>query len=286
MREMMELKPAIGGIAPAIAQPAPGPPAATRPASLGRQGGCPVCQEGAETRLAFSFAFQPIVDLRTGSVYAYEALIRGTGGQGALSVLSQVDASNRYAFDQAARCGAIELACRLGLIGSGARLSINYLPNAMYNPVHCVRSSLAMARRLALAPERLILEVVEHEQVSELAKLHEIFRVYRKHGVANALDDFGAGHSGLHWLAELEPEILKLDMALIRGIDQSAARRTIVGAVAAICRALDIRLIAEGIETAAELACLHSLGIDLVQGYLLGRPAFERLDPPQFCAGP
>ncbi len=243
-------------------------------------GSCRDCGAGRTLPFAFSSAFQPIVDLATRSVFAFEALVRGPAGESAASVLAQVNDGNRYAFDQSARRRAIELACERGLHDSGARLSINFMPNAMYDPARCVRSSLAAAKRAALDPSRLIFEMVEHEQVGDPSKLREIFNVYRGHGMSNALDDFGAGHSGLNLLAELDPDILKLDMALIRDIDSSARKRSIVAGMVGICRDLDIKLIAEGIETRAEAATLRGLGIDLMQGYLFGRPAFERLEPP------
>ena len=241
---------------------------------------CKDCRSASALSFTFSSAFQPIVDLETRTVFAFEALVRGPAGEGAASVFAQVHEGNRYLFDQAARRRAIELACARGLHESGARLSINFMPNAMYEPARCVRTSLAAARRAALDPSRLIFEMVEHEEVGDVAKAREIFRVYRSHGICNALDDFGAGHSGLVLLAELEPDILKLDMALIRGIDTSARRRSIVSATVRICHELNIRLIAEGIETSAEAATLRGLGITLMQGYLFGRPAFERLEPP------
>lgn len=241
---------------------------------------CRDCRAGTAAPFAFSSAFQPIVDLATRSVFAFEALVRGPAGEGAASVFAQVHDGNRYAFDQAARRRAIELACERGLHETGARLSINFMPNAMYEPERCVRSSLAAAKRAALDPSRLIFEMVEHERIDDHAKAREIFRVYRSHGITNAIDDFGAAHSGLVLLSELEPDILKLDMALIRDIDSSARKRSIVAGVVGICRDLGIKLIAEGIETKAEAATLRGSGIDLMQGFLFGRPAFERLEPP------
>ncbi len=256
-------------------------PSANAPASgSDAASSCRDCRAGSALPFDFSSAFQPIVDLETRSVFAFEALVRGPAGEGAASVFAQINDGNRYAFDQAARRRAIELACERGLHESGARLSINFMPNAMYEPARCVRSSLAAAKRAALDPSRLIFEMVEHEQVGDPAKAREIFRVYREHGMSNALDDFGAGHSGLVLLTELEPDIIKLDMALIRDIDSSARKRSIVAAMVGLCRDLGIRLIAEGIETKAEAATLRGLGIDLMQGYLFGRPAFERLEPP------
>ena len=241
---------------------------------------CVSCSEGAAAPFPFSTAFQPIVDLRSGGIFAYEALVRGPNGEPASTVLSQIDDGNRYAFDQSSRRQAIELACRLGLIEAGARLSINFMPGAMYNPEHCIRSSIGAARRSGLSPDRLIFEVVEYEHVPDRQKLSEIFRVYRSYGIANALDDFGVGHANLLLFAELEPEILKLDMAFTRGVQNSATKRAILSGMVGICRSMGILLVAEGIETDEELETMKALGVELIQGYRLGRPLFERLGEP------
>ncbi len=241
---------------------------------------CASCSGATAAPFPFSVAFQPIVDLRSGAVFAYEALVRGPAGEPSGTVLSQITDVNRYAFDQSSRRLSIELACRLGLIERGARLSINFMPGAMYNPEHCIRTSIRAANRAGLSPHRLIFEVVEYEHVLDREKLSEIFRVYRSHGIANALDDFGAGHANLLLFAELRPEILKLDMALTRAIESSAMKRAILAGLVGVCRAMGISLVAEGIETEAELATVRSLGIELVQGYRLGRPLFETLGTP------
>jgi EAL domain-containing protein (putative c-di-GMP-specific phosphodiesterase class I) len=98
-------------------------------------------------------------------------------------------------------------------------------------------------------------------------------------GFGTALDDFGAGHAGLALLAKFQPDIIKLDMELIRGIGDSLPRRVIVDGVARMCRQLAITLIAEGVETVEELDALRAIGIRYVQGYLIARPAFEGLPP-------
>src|SRR5690606_32276433 len=90
------------------------------------------------------------------------------------------------------------------------------------------------------------------------------------------IDDFGAGFAGLNLLADFQPDIVKLDMALVRGIDQSLPRRAIVSGVVSICQQLGIGVIAEGIETRDEAQCLADLGIALMQGYWFARPQFER----------
>ena len=241
--------------------------------------GCDGCRDGAGLGFTIRAAFQPIVDLETGRVFAYEALVRGPDGQGAGWVLDQVDDSNRYAFDQACRVVAIKEAVAAGLLRTDAKLSINFLPNAVYSPQACIRLTLATAREQDMPTSRLMFEFTETERL-DAAHVRNIIESYRFCGFATAIDDFGAGHAGLGLLADIQPDLLKLDMALIRDIDTSLPRRQIVAAIVRLARAMDIRLIAEGIETSAELAALQLLGIRYAQGYLLGRPALGALPEP------
>ena len=245
---------------------------------------CHGCRTGAPLPLAITMAFQPIVDVTTGSVFAYEALVRGVGGEGAATVLAGVEPDMIYKFDQACRVKAIELAGHLFRPDDGAKLSINFMPNAVYEPDACIRASLAAARRVAFDPTRLMFEFTENERMQDVAHVRHIVEAYRARGFTTAIDDFGAGYAGLGLLADLQPDMLKLDMALIRGIDGSAARRTIVAGVVQIADALDVRCIAEGVETAAELEVLRTIGIKLFQGYLLARPEREALPQPAFSA--
>ena len=238
---------------------------------------CGACAEGIAPPFPFTMAFQPVVDLAANRVYAYEALVRGPGGESAGSVLAKVTADNRYAFDQSCRAKAIELASRLDLQGTGAKLSINFIPGAMYRPENCVRATLAAARRHKFPLDRIVFELTENEKVTDYAHLESIFHTYHANGFRVALDDFGAGYSGLDLLAQFRPDVVKLDMVLVRGLDTDVRRRAIVGGVVDICRSLLTEVVAEGVETGAELAALRALGITLFQGYLFAKPAFEML---------
>ena len=222
-------------------------------------------------------AFQPIVNVETGNVYAYEALVRGPNGEGAATVLSQVTEANRYSFDQNCRVQAITLASRLGLVETGASLSINFLPNAVYSPAACIQLTLKTARDLKFPMDRLIFEVTEGEQVSDPQHLQNIAREYQRHGFQVALDDFGAGFANLNLLAELECSIVKLDMALTRNLHRRPRAEAIVRSATRLCRELGITAIAEGVETVQEFSLLRDCGLRLMQGYLLAKPAFEAL---------
>lgn len=239
--------------------------------------GCAGCQMPLD--FDFTFAFQPIVELAKGEIYGYEALVRGVDGAGAFSVLSKVDDSNRYAFDQACRVKAITLAAQLQM---KQVLSINFLPNAVYEPEHCIRSTLKAAREHGFPINRIMFEITESEQVHEAAHLTRIFKSYHRQGFITALDDFGAGHAGLNLLASFIPQTLKIDMELVRDINSSKVKQIIVGGLIDICNQLGIRILAEGIETAAEMAYFRQKGVTLMQGYYFAKPGFECLPDVDF----
>ncbi|GAN77739.1 EAL domain-containing protein [Acidisphaera rubrifaciens] len=242
--------------------------------------GCGACREGEYGR-PLGMAFQPIVDVHTRQVFAFEALVRGPEGESAGSVIASVIPEQLYAFDQACRIAAIEQAAALGVEHVPA-LSINFMPNAVYEPRACIRATLETADRVAFPPERLIFEITEAEAVRDPRHLTRIVEAYQAMGFRTALDDFGAGHSNLGLLAQFRPDIVKLDMMLIRGIDQDMRRQALVRACVGLCAELDITLVAEGVETGAEYASLLSLGVRLQQGYLLAKPAFRSLPTPVF----
>ena len=222
----------------------------------------------------FTMAFQPIIDFETAKVYAYEALVRPIGGGSAYDVLSQITEENRYAFDQACRVKAITLAARLEM---NALLSINFLPNAVYQPAACLQKTFEAAERARFPLHHLMFEVTENEPSRDIGHLQDIFTEYKRHGMITAIDDFGAGHSGLNMLADFQPDVLKIDMALTRAINTDAVRYEIARAIIGLCRSLHISVVAEGVETIQEAVTLRELGVRLFQGYLFARPAIEQL---------
>jgi EAL domain-containing protein (putative c-di-GMP-specific phosphodiesterase class I) len=240
---------------------------------------CDGCRDGAAFDHPFSMAFQPIVDITTGAVFAHEALVRGSNGEGAGSVLSQIKEGNRYAFDQQCRVKAIELASKLYDPADDVKLSINFMPNAVYEPRACIRLTLATAVKTGFPLDRIIFEFTENEQLDTTHVLH-ILRTYRDMGFKTAIDDFGAGHSGLGLLTHFQPDIVKLDMDLIRGIDIDPVRRKIVKHTLDMLEDLSILPLCEGVETADELTTLKDLGVTLIQGYVLAKPSFEALTVP------
>lgn len=234
---------------------------------------CGACRTDAALP-SFTMAFQPIVDIDSGDIYAYESLVRPTGGGTAAQVLSLINEQNRYSFDQACRVKSIELAARLEM---SALLSINFLPNAVYQPAACLQKTFEAARRVRFPVHHLMFEVTENEPARDVGHLQSIFNEYKRHGMITAIDDFGAGHSGLNMLADFQPDVLKIDMALTRAIHLDEVRTRITEAIVGLCRNLNISVIAEGIETIEEAAALRALGVHLFQGYLFAQPAIEQL---------
>lgn len=250
-----------------------------------RVGKCEACREGRTLPFDFTMAFQPIVDIKAGEIWGYEALVRGTDGEGAGEMLSRVDASMLYSFDQACRVKAIELASELIPKGSRARLSINFKPAAVYEPAACIRATLAAAERTDFDRSHLMFEFTEDEPMRDIAHVRKIVAAYKNFGFTTAIDDFGAGHAGLALLADLLPDIIKLDMALVRDIDGSKPRQVIVRKIVEMAGELGILCLAEGLETRAEVDTVHALGIDLLQGYYFARPGLSSLPELNIALG-
>jgi EAL domain-containing protein (putative c-di-GMP-specific phosphodiesterase class I) len=255
----------------------------TRFASPFHAVGCAQCRGTEALGFAFTMAFQPIVDLTSRTVFAYEALVRGPGEESAASILALVNDQNRYRFDQACRVRAIELASRLRLHDiPDCKLSINFLPNAVYRPETCIRATLEAAQLFDFPLERLMFEVTEVEQIEDPSHLKRIFDEYSKRGFTTAIDDFGAGYSGLNLLASFQPQIIKLDMALTRNIHSDRVRQAIVAGILQVASRLNIEVIAEGIELGEERDVLVNLGVRYMQGFLFAHPGFETLVVPEF----
>ena len=235
--------------------------------------GCAGCSNADELGFNFEYAFQPIVDLSTKSIYAHEALIRGVNGEGAHTVLSKINSHNTYRFDQACRVKAVKTAAELKLDNL---LSINFMPNAVYRPELCIKTTLEAAQKYKFPANNIIFEFTEGEKIN-IKHLQNIIREYKKLGFKTAIDDFEAGYAGLSLLVEFQPDILKIDMDLLRNIDSDKPRQIVVNALVKMCHELNVTVLAEGVETIPERNYLFNQGINLMQGYLFARPAFKSI---------
>lgn len=239
-----------------------------------KQQTCMDCLSGQSLGFEIKMAFQPIINWKTQDIVGYEALVRGPDGQGAAWVFEQINNNNRYYFDQACRVKAIETAARLGL---NKLLSINFMPNAVYNPDTCIRATIEAADMFSFDIKNIMFEVTEGEQIRDQVKLHKIFESYSKRGFITAIDDFGSGYAGLAWLASLRPAVVKLDMSLVRGIAQDSVKQAVLKGILVVCNELNSKVLAEGVETKDELDYLSATGIEWFQGYYFAKPRLEQL---------
>ncbi|MEW6983425.1 EAL domain-containing protein [Colwelliaceae bacterium 6471] len=240
---------------------------------------CKQCLENIELGFDFTMAFQPIIDCSTKQIFGYEALVRGLGNESAFSIISQVTDKNRYRFDQLCRIKAISLAAKLEI---KSMVSINFLPNAVYRPERCIRTTLEAAKTYNFPVEQIMFEFTEVEKVEDTQHISRIVEYYNKLGFKTAIDDFGSGYSGLNLIADFQTDIVKLDMELIRNIDNDPRRQIIVKNNMMMFEQLGITVLAEGIETEGEMQFLRDIGVNLMQGYYFAKPGFESLPEVDF----
>ena len=230
----------------------------------------------------YSFAFQPIVDVERGVVAGFEALVRGPNGESAASVLGAFSRDELHQFDMEARQRAIALSETLKLPQQSC-LNLNLLPDSLgVCGLSALTSTVEMAARCGIAPERIMLEISETDTIANFSHFVEMINTARALGVKFAIDDFGAGYAGLNLLAHFQPEAIKIDMQLVREIWHRGPRQAIVRGVITTCTDLGIDIVAEGVETMDEYQWLRDEGISLFQGYLFARPAFEALPAVTF----
>ncbi len=238
------------------------------------ENGCGACSENSALSFDFTMAFQPIVDFQSKEIFAQEALVRGLNGESAGEIIAKATSENLYKFDQTCRVKAVHLASKLNI---ESFLSINFLPNAVYRPENCLRTTIKAAHENNFPLEKIIFEITEVERVKDNSHLKNIVTEYQRQGFKTAIDDFGAGYSGLNLLSSFQPDFLKLDMELVRDIDTNFIKQTIVKGIVQVADDLGITIIGEGIETKNELQTLQDFGINLFQGYYFAKPAFESL---------
>ena len=217
---------------------------------------------------SLSLVFQPIVDLRSGATCGYEALSR--------FATEPYRPPNEW-FADAAQAGlgaALEVHAILEALERSAGLPGDVYVSVNASPATILEGELHMALlgRLEQVRHRLVLEVTEHEAVPNYALLHAALEPLRAAGIKLAIDDAGAGYASLSHILQLRPDIIKLDMSLVRDVDTDPARRSLAGAMVHFARELDIAIVAEGVETLGEREALVALGAGRGQGYHFARP--------------
>ena len=245
----------------------------TLDALCGRLDGAWVRDLLAEGR--FTSHFHPIIALDGPMrLFAYECLLRGSSAEGPIGpgrILEAARAADLMFFlDRAARIAAIREAARHKI---EAKLFINFTPTSIYDPAFCLRTTVETANEAGFPHEQIVFEVIESDQVDNIDQLRRILDFYRERGFLVALDDLGSGFSSLNLLHQLRPDFVKLDMALIRDVHTDPYRATLSAKLIEAAKALDLKVVAEGIESAEELAWVRSHGVDYAQGYHFARPA-------------
>ncbi|GGY04801.1 GGDEF domain-containing protein [Litchfieldella qijiaojingensis] len=223
--------------------------------------------------------FQPIVDAGNQAIFGYEALIRGPSDSPLHSPLTLFDTASRLGrlvdLDLLCRRLAIQRFTRLGLPG---RLFLNVLPTTIVERDFREGLTLQYLDQVGLAPERVVIELTEHTPIHDYALMRQAVDHYRRMGFLVALDDLGAGYSGLRHWAELRPDFVKIDRHFINNIDQDPLKRQFLQSILDVSRHLGCQVIAEGIETTGEYRCLWGLNWSFLQGYYFSRPSEN---PPQ-----
>jgi EAL domain-containing protein (putative c-di-GMP-specific phosphodiesterase class I) len=216
--------------------------------------------------------FEPIVEISDGDIHGYEALVRGAKGSALHSPKNLFQTAQEldmlFEFDCLCRRSAFRAAQALP---PGAKLFLNCLPSAIHDPAlagDAVRQTLQGQR---LQPSDVVFEISERESIENFAIFREVCDHYRELGFQIALDDVGVGYASLEVVTELSPDYIKVDRAFVHGLDTDPPRREVLVALNSIARKIGALIIAEGIESEAELSTLRGLGIPYGQGFYLGR---------------
>lgn len=217
--------------------------------------------------------FQPIVSLSERRILGYEALIRGPSNSSLHSPIPLFAVAR-----QSGRLNELEIACResacrrFSELQLPGKLFLNISPESLLEASHQPGRTLQLLKTYGIAPSQVVIELTEQAPIDDFSLLHTALHHYRAMGFSIALDDLGAGYSSLRLWSELRPDYVKIDRHFIDGIHQDAVKREFVGSILQMAKASRAQVIAEGIELPEELAILAEMGVDLLQGYLLGRP--------------
>ncbi len=221
-----------------------------------------------------SALFQPIIDLDSGEFLGFEGLIRGPADSPLHSPINLFGAAVQQGLqlelEMLSRQTVLEDFARAKLPG---RLFLNVSPQAMTHPSFKNGQTLAFMERIGLNPERVIIEITENQPTFDFAGMRDALLHYRSMGFRIAIDDLGEGFSSLRLWSELRPEFIKVDMHFVQGVDRDPLKRQFLKSIQQIADSCGAQVIAEGVETKAELKVVKDIGIALGQGYFVARPS-------------
>ncbi len=217
--------------------------------------------------------FQPIVSLSKKKIMGYEALIRGPSDSPLHSPFNLFGTAER--FDLSAKleyiCREVTLR-RYASLDLKEKLFVNVSPSVLLQPDFKKGETLKLLDQFDIDPRRIVIELTEHQPTDDFQLMLEAVTHYRKMGFEIAIDDLGAGYSGLRLWSELQPEYVKIDMHFIQGIHNDPVKLNFVRSIQNIASSLNCNVIAEGIETEDEYKAVDQLGITHAQGYYFARP--------------
>ncbi len=226
--------------------------------------------------------FQPIISLRDGSIYGYEALSRGPQN----SDMQNPNALFDYA-EKLEKTWDLELLCRSLAIEAFYKLNTRLKLFLNVNPkiIHDIKFKQGFTKdyilRYGMDPEDIIFEITERGSIDNISDLVKTINNYKNQNYKIAIDDAGAGYSGLNMISDLNPHFIKLDINLIRGIDKDVTRQSLIKSFAEFASLTNTYLVAEGIETEKELLKLIEIGIHFGQGFFLQRPSANLAPIPE-----
>ncbi|SFA77570.1 MULTISPECIES: EAL domain-containing protein [unclassified Bacillus (in: firmicutes)] len=218
---------------------------------------------------------QPIIHLQENDrIFGYESLLRSScADMISPGKLFSVAAKSGMLslLDQRAREAAI--IAKRTYVPKGVKSFINFLPSTIYNPEYCLRHTFKLVKKYEIDPSDLVFEVVETEKISDVDHLKRVLDTYKKQGMKVALDDVGSGFATLDVLQMLNPDFVKIDRHYVDHCDKFPEKQQFLTEVMQIAKDLGIIVLAEGIERPEELEHCRQIGIDLAQGFLIGRPS-------------
>jgi EAL domain-containing protein (putative c-di-GMP-specific phosphodiesterase class I) len=219
---------------------------------------------------------QPVLTAQSFDIWGFECLMRARDAEDQLiAPLDLITWTKRenllFMLDRVCRELHIERASRL-VTGNNLRALINFFPTAIYEPSYCLQTTFAAARRTGIRPEQVIFEVLETEQVRDASHLQRVLAEYRRVGFGVALDDMGSGYAGLELLAELKPDLVKIDRNIVRQVPGCSWHKSICEALVALAHDHHRLVLAEGVETHEEQQAMQRLGVDLLQGFMYAYP--------------
>lgn len=218
---------------------------------------------------------QPVVDIKGGRILGYEALSRGPEGSPLETPdrLFSVGRQSNLLFSLERVCRRKALLAKSRFLGSQQSLFLNVDPQVVHEARHQADITKEVVTTLGIDPGEVVLELTERTAISDYVAFARALEHYTQHGFRVAVDDVGAGYSNLRLIAEVKPDFIKVDMSLVRGIDADPTKQALMETLASLAGKVSARVVAEGVETAAELRTLAALGVSLAQGYFLARPS-------------